>query len=84
MKLKIVALATVIIAVAVFPIAFMAYKEFYVKPLLLSYPEFLRPWVDWEPFLSTAYGYFTVLVWMGLGVSWLVIVVIKISKLKVK
>ena len=73
-----------IIAVAVLPVSFMAYKEFYVKPFLLSYPEALRPWIDYEPFFSTAYGDFTKLVRIGLGVSWLLIVAIKISKLKIK
>lgn len=71
-----------IIAIAVLPISFMAYQEFYVKPFLNSLPWYVRPFADPEPFPSTVYWDFTKLVWMGLGVSWLLIAVIKISKLK--
>lgn len=69
-----------IIAGAVFPLAFVAYKELYVKPLLLSRPEVFRPLVDPEPFLSTVYWGFTKLVWIGLGIFWLAVVAIRVLK----
>ena len=82
--LKVVALVTAITAVAVLPVSFMVYKEFYVKPFLNSLPWYVRPFADPEPFFSTAYGDFTKLVWIGLGVFWLVVATMKISKLKLK
>jgi hypothetical protein len=68
----------VIIAVAVFPLAFVAYKELYVNPLLLSRPEWVRPFVDPEPFFSTVYWDLTKLVWISLGILWLGVGVTKI------
>lgn len=61
---------TLVVAVAVFPVAFFAYKEFYVKSFAESYPEFLRPYVDPEPFPNTPYAGFVLVVWSSLGVSW--------------
>jgi len=70
----------VILAGAVFPLAFAAYKELYVKPLLLSRPEALRPFVDPDPFFSTVYWDFTKLVWISLGTFWLGVVAIRVLK----
>ena len=80
--MRIAALVTVIIAVAVFPVSFMAYKEFYVKPFILSFPRYMRPFVDADPFPSTVYWDFTKLIWITLGAFWLAVVAIRVLKLK--
>lgn len=84
MKLKIVALITVIMAVVVFPVAFLSYEKFYVERFRQSLPPHVRPFADPEPFFSTVYGDFTKVVWVSLGVCWLIIAAMRISKLRLR
>ena len=74
MKREIAALLaiTIVIAIGNLPLHFIVYRECYVKPFLLSQPEWLRPYIDYEPFFSTWYGISTIVVWLFLGVLWLV------------
>ncbi|RLI19316.1 hypothetical protein DRO54_08680 [Candidatus Bathyarchaeota archaeon] len=69
MRLSWLGLASIILAVAIFPSMFTAYGEFYVKPLLEKYPPALRPIIDYEPFFSTWYGIITISVWILLAIS---------------
>jgi len=62
-KFQIAALATVIIAVAVYPLAYAAYKIFYLEPFFLEYIYWGFP----DGFVSTVYWTRTILVWIGLG-----------------
>jgi hypothetical protein len=71
-RFGVAALVTVIIGVAVYPLAYMAYEEWFVKPYFLKYPAWQRPFICFvPPFSSTIYGYVTLLTWAGLGISWL-------------
>jgi len=60
-------LALSVVAVAVLPLMFTAYMEFYVKPYVQSKPEWMRAYVNYEPFLGTVYGLATIAVWVFIG-----------------
>jgi len=79
-KLRIAALATVIIAGAVFPLAYAAYRIFYFEPFCSSSPPISCIYGDPDYIVSTIYWEFTKLVWLGLGVFWLAVVAIGVLK----
>ena len=67
---KVAVTLTLIIAVANLPLQYMAYRFFYVEPFIASFPEAIRPFVDYEPFFSTWYGGSTIGVWLALIALW--------------
>jgi len=73
MRNRILALmVTGIIAVVDLPLNFLAYREFYVKPIFERYPQALWPYIDVNPFTSTWYAISTLLVWFMLFGAWIV------------
>ncbi len=72
-NLKWLALISVVVAVAIWPVTYAIYREFYVKPFLQSAPPYLRPYIDYQPFFSTWYGMFTLAVWVCIVSSWIAI-----------
>jgi len=74
-KFQIATSATVIIAGAVYPLAYAAYKIFYLEPFFLEYF-----WGFPDGFVSTVYWTRTILVWSGLGVFWLAVAAIRVLK----
>jgi len=59
--------------VVLFYALFLAYTAFYVKPLLLSYPAALRPYIDYDPFFATWFGKSAVVIGGILACSWVAI-----------
>jgi len=69
-NLKWLALISVIIAIAIFPLMSVFYDTFYLKPFVESLPPHLRPYLNPQPFFSTIYGGCTITVWTFLGFLW--------------
>lgn len=67
---KVALIATIIIAVVNLPLHYMAYRVFYVEPFLRSYPEGLRPYIDYEPLFGSWFGTSALAVWILLTVLW--------------
>jgi len=62
---------SVFLTIVIFPLMFLAYKVFYVEPWLESLHPVVRPYADPVPFFSTWYGVSVPVVWVFLGLCWL-------------
>jgi len=69
-KLKL-AILTIIVAVSTFPVSFVAYTKWYVEPFLQSFPEWMRPFVEYEPYPKTLYALVPVALSTILATFWL-------------
>jgi len=67
---KVALTLTLVIAFANLPLAYMAYRLFYVEPYIASLPEAVRLIANYEPFFSTWYGGSTIGIWLALIVLW--------------
>jgi len=68
---KVALILSVIIAISNLPLQFVAYRMLYVEPFIASFPYWIRPFVEYEPFFGTWYGASTIIVWAALIVLWL-------------
>lgn len=66
-----VLLLSVVVAVAVFPLMYVAYDTFYYKPWYDSLDPIHKYAAHRTPFFATWYGFGTLVVWACLGFVWL-------------
>ena|GEM_PF-7125427 len=70
-KTVVFAISTIIVATCAFLASYIAYRKCYVEPFVHSFPEHVRPFVEYEPYPKTLYALIPVATLTMLGAFWL-------------